>query len=140
MILTLRTQMREETTKRKKPSGVIIPSGVVSKVSSGVDIRPSQVRPRQVQPSEVSIRCRLPVPGLYVREQTMSNRCNHCNSHLRLSLPQVGEQDAVCTCTGCGRVFVLDGEDNSYDLPAIPGWASTRRSYVPEPMSAVRSN
>ena len=123
MILTLRTQMREETTKRKKPSGVIIPSGVVSKVSSGVDIR-----------------CRLPVPGLYVREQTMSNRCNHCNSHLRLSLPQVGEQDAVCTCTGCGRVFVLDGEDNSYDLPAIPGWASTRRSYVPEPMSAVRSN
>lgn len=51
----------------------------------------------------------------------MVNRCDRCNSPLRMVLPQVGDRDSVWCCTGCGRVEIWDAQPSApANLPARP--------------------
>ena len=122
-MLTLRTQMKPEatrTTKRKNDPTLANPIGNQNALTGNP--------------------CREPVSGLYVRGVDMSNRCNQCNSELRLSRPQLGEQDCVCTCTGCGRLFILECEDPGDGIKFIRCPPHAHMSYVPESAPAVRLN
>ena len=47
---------------------------------------------------------------LTYREGKMTEECNHCQSTLRVTLPARGDRDSIYTCTGCGRIYLIDSE------------------------------
>lgn len=107
MMLTIQARMRRRTTKRRTTDAIDTTDTTDSTAGN------------------LGSAC---ASGLYVQGTDMSNRCNQCNSMLRLSMPPLGERDGVCRCTGCGRVFLVDNEDPA-ELPCCD---DAPLSYVPE--------